>query len=77
MDIQTEKIKLIEWLAGIKDAKLIKELLNIKNTVEKDWWHEIDEHEKSEIEEGIKQADNGNTVLHEDAMSKYRKWRSK
>jgi predicted transcriptional regulator len=77
MDIQTEKIKLIEWLAGVSDAKLIEELLNIKRTAEQDWWDEISEEERSEISEGLKQADRGNTVLHEEAMNKYKKWRSK
>jgi predicted transcriptional regulator len=42
-----------------------------------DWWDEIDEDEKAEIEEGIAQADRGEVIPHQEVMAKYQQWLSK
>jgi len=38
---------------------------------------EIDAGEETDIEEGLKQADRGEVLSHEEVMSKYDKWRIK
>ena len=75
MDIQTEKLQLIEWLAGLNNAAILKQFIALKKEQEKDWWDQISDDEKAEIEEGLKQADRGELVPHEQVMSKYKKWR--
>lgn len=74
MDLQAEKLRLIEWLAGLNDPVTIEELVSLKNAKSHDWWDEISVEEKSEIEEGIAQADRGELVPHEEVMKKYQKW---
>ena len=74
MDIQAEKIRLIEWLAGLNDTKTLNEFISLKKKKEVDWWDEISVDEKEEIEEGLKQADNDELIPHEEVMSKYKKW---
>ena len=74
MDIQAEKIRLIEWLAGLNDTKILSEFISLKKKKEMDWWDEISAEERKEIEEGLKQADNGELIPHEEVMSKYKKW---
>ena len=74
MDIQAEKIRLIEWLAGLNDTKTLSEFISLKKKKEVDWWDEISAEEKREIEEGLRQADNGELIPHEEVMSKYKKW---
>lgn len=74
MDIQAEKIRLIEWLAGLNDPRIIKELITIKKNKEADWWDEISEEEKKEIQVGVSQADNGEVKSHEIVMEIYKKW---
>jgi predicted transcriptional regulator len=74
MDIQVEKLKLIKWLAGLNDLTLIHQLVALKQANETDWWNEMDEKEKAEIELGLKQADQGEVVSHEDVMRQYGKW---
>lgn len=71
MDIQAEKLRLIEWLASLKDSSTISELIAFKKSKEADWWGEISSEEKSEIEEGLAQADRGEVVPHKQVMAKY------
>jgi len=74
MDIQTEKLRLIEWLAGLNDTKILNEFITLKKRKEVDWWDGISAEERSEIEEGLAQADRGEVVPHGEAMEKYKKW---
>ena len=75
MDIQSEKLQLIEWLAGLNNATILKRFIALKKEQEKDWWDQISEEERAEILEGLRQADRGEVILHKEVMDKYRKWR--
>ena len=77
MDIQAEKLELIRWLADINEPSIIKRFIALKKKQQSDWWDNINADEKSEIEEGLAQAYNGEVVPHEEVMAKYQKWRSK
>ena len=74
MDIQAEKLRLIEWLAGLNDTKVLSEFITLKKAKEADWWDEISTEERLEIEEGLAQADKGEFVPHKEVMAKYQKW---
>ena len=74
MDIQTEKLRLIEWLAGLDDIKVLQQLISLKRKQEMDWWDTISMEEKEEIEMGLKQAEDNHFVNHEEVMAKYKKW---
>jgi hypothetical protein len=73
MDIQAEKIQLIEWLVSLNKPSIIKKLVSLKKK-ETDWWDEISAQEKAEIEEGLSQADRGQLVPHAKVMERYKKW---
>jgi hypothetical protein len=75
MDIQAEKLQLIEWLAGLNNTKVLKRFISLKNEQQKDWWDQINLEEKTEIEEGLSQADKGEMLPHKVVMDKYNKWR--
>jgi predicted transcriptional regulator len=75
MDIQAEKLQLIEWLAKLNNAAIVKKFIALKNEQQKDWWDQLSKEEKLEIEEGLAQADRGEVVPHEEVMDKYKKWR--
>ncbi len=77
MDIQIEKLNLIKWLTDVQEPSVIERFIALKNDQQGDWWEQISEDEKSEIEEGLAQADKGEVFSHEEVMSKYQKWRSK
>jgi predicted transcriptional regulator len=74
MDIQAEKISLIQWLANLNDAETLQELISFRESKESDWWDELSSEERSEIKTGIDQANNGDFVSHQDVISKYKKW---
>ncbi len=75
MDLQTEKLQLIAWLARLNNTSVIKRFIALKNEQEKDWWDQLSKEEKAEIQEGLSQADRGEVVSHEEVMAKYKKWR--
>ena len=77
MDIQIEKLNLIRWLTEVEEPSVISQFIALKNRQQPDWWDEISNDEKSEIEEGLAQADRGDVLSHEEVMAKYQKWRSK
>jgi predicted transcriptional regulator len=77
MDIQAEKLNLIKWLTEVQEPSVIERFIALKNDQQMDWWDQIDPEEKSEIEEGLAQADKGEVFTHEEVMAKYQKWRSK
>jgi predicted transcriptional regulator len=74
MDIQSEKLRLIQWLAGLNDPSTIRAFIDLKKAREADWWDTISKDERAEIEEGLAQADRGEVVPHSEVMEKYKKW---
>jgi predicted transcriptional regulator len=44
---------------------------------ENDWWDAVEEAASESIARGLKQADEGNVIPHEEVMKKYQKWLSK
>jgi hypothetical protein len=76
MNIQAEKLKLIEWLVSLQDETIIERIKLLKegSANNADWWDTISESEKMAIEEGIKDIENGNVVSHEDVRKRYDKW---
>lgn len=75
MDIRAEKLQLIEWLAKLNNANVLKRFIALKNEQEKDWWDHLSKEEKKEIEEGLTQADRNEVVSHKQVMARYKKWR--
>jgi predicted transcriptional regulator len=77
MDIQAEKLHLIKWLAEVTEPSVIKRFIALKNDQAADWWDQITDDERSEIEEGLAEADRGEVIPHKEMMAKYQKWLSK
>ncbi len=72
MDIQGEKLQLIEWLAGLSDAKTIKEFITLKKSMEVDWWDEISEAERISIKNGEEELNRGEGIPNEEVMNEVR-----
>jgi predicted transcriptional regulator len=77
MDIQVEKLNLIRWLTEVQEPAVIEQFIALKNEQQKDWWDQISDDERIEIDKGLAEADNGDILSHEEVMAKYQKWRSK
>ncbi len=77
MDIQIEKLQLLEWLAKLNNPMILKQFIALKKEQEgeEDWWDKISADEAGEILDGLQQADRGEVVPHSKVMEQYKKWR--
>lgn len=75
MDLQSEKLKLIEWLSAIQDKDLIEKLKLFKDNLvsSNDWWEALSASEKASIDRGLSDIESGATIAHEDIIKKYGK----
>lgn len=74
MNIQAEKLELIRWLTSVNDVSIIEKIKSFRLKNSKDWWDEISEAEKQAIEQGLKDAEEGKLIPHDDVKKKYEKW---
>jgi len=74
MNIQAEKLELIEWLARINDFSIIDKIKSIKADYSNDWWDQISEEEKESIQQGLLDIEEGNVKTHEEVKQIYAKY---
>ncbi len=75
MNLENEKLKLIQWIAGLKNDSIIEKIKLLKeNETDKDWWDEITEEEKLAIEKGLEDVKAGRLIPHDDVEKDYAKW---
>jgi hypothetical protein len=74
LSLQNKKIELIQWLSTLNDQSLIDKLLKLKDKEKIDWWEKLSSAEKTSIEKGIKDADQGKLTSHTDVKNIYEKW---
>jgi hypothetical protein len=72
MDIRAEKLDLIEWIAQISDASVIREIKAIKKEKEADWWDALSANQKEDIEAGLVDLDQGRKKPFSKVISKYK-----
>lgn len=67
------KLELIEWLSKFEDEETINYLKIFKDSdVSKvDWWNELTDEQKSEIEMGLNDVDKGRVMPHDIVKQKY------
>jgi predicted transcriptional regulator len=75
MNLDSEKLKIINWIASLSDESIIHKIKLLreqeKNT---DWWDEISEAEKASIKRGLEDAKAGRVVPHEEVRKKYEQY---
>jgi hypothetical protein len=69
MDIQTEKLEIIRWLASINDIELIQQINSLRENATAD----ISTEEKTAIDKGLQSIKEGRTKSHEEVMAITRK----
>ncbi len=68
MDIQAEKLRLIEWLAGINDYRIIKQFKALKKSNQEQIDTPLTSAEKSAIDQGLKSIADGKVHTHESVI---------
>ncbi|MBP6550104.1 MAG: hypothetical protein KA782_02240 [Flavobacterium sp.] len=71
MNIELEKSKLMKLLEETNDESIIASMLKLFSTKKKDFWDELTEEQKFEIEEGERQIERGEFVDFEEFIQKY------
>ena len=81
MDIKAEKLQLIQQILRIQDLEVIRSIKSLLNHDNKkkgiedteDFWTNLSDIQKSQIEKSIKQLDNGEGIKHQVVMTEFRK----
>ena len=71
MNIQLEKLELIKMLIETNDSSIIDAVKKIFTSEKKDWWDELSDEQKFEIEESDREIDRGEYVDFEDFIKKF------
>jgi hypothetical protein len=71
MNIQLEKLELIKMLLETNDESVINSIKNIFKSEKKDWWEELSEEQRFEIEEAEKEIEKGEYVNFEEFIQKH------
>ena len=66
MDIHSEKLDLIKWIAGINDSQVIKQFKTLQKSNLEKVSTTLTDSEKSAIDQGLKSIKEGRVQSHED-----------
>ena len=66
MDIQLEKLELIKVIAETEDVSLIKSFKKLLKKEKRDWWEDLTDEQKADIEQGERDFENGDFVTSEE-----------
>ncbi len=73
MNIQTEKIAIAKMILDTDDPAILESIKNLlKKEAETDFWNTLSIEEKEDIEKGITEIDNSDTVDYVEYMRKHR-----
>ncbi|MDY0076871.1 MAG: hypothetical protein RBR87_06300 [Bacteroidales bacterium] len=70
MDIQTSKIKLVKMILNIENDRFIEKITDFIQKEKANFWNELGLNDQEEIEEGIKQLNQGKRVEFNDFLKK-------
>lgn len=76
MNIQTEKLDLIEWISRLNDNSIIDKLKQIKDdySASMDWAERINQEELESINRGLQDFEAGRTHTNEEVRKLYGKY---
>jgi predicted transcriptional regulator len=74
-DLLRKQVKKYIDEADDKTVQMVYALLEVEHQY--DFWDELPDEVKTDIDEAIKQADAGELISHEEVMKKYQKWLTK
>ncbi|MEZ2337183.1 hypothetical protein AB6735_16175 [Mucilaginibacter sp. RCC_168] len=74
MDIQAEKLSLLQTILNSNDEGLIMDVKAFLSGRKADWFDELGTEQQKDILEGISEADRGETVPHAEVVKLFGKW---
>jgi predicted transcriptional regulator len=74
MDIQAEKLNLLQTIINTNDEGLIMDVKAILFNRKSDWFDELSDEQQRDVMEGLAQADRSETIPHSEAVKLFGKW---
>lgn len=74
MDINAEKLTILQTIMNIDDEGLLMDLKAILSNRKADWFDELSTSEQRDVLEGLAEADRGETIPHGDVVKMFGKW---
>jgi hypothetical protein len=68
MDLQAEKLNLVQAVLDIEDISLIKEIKNLLKKREHDWFDDLTEEQQASVDIAIQELDRGEGIPHEEVV---------
>lgn len=74
MNLEARKYQFIQELFKVEDERILEKLELVLKANKNDWFDELSQSEKNEIQIGLDQAEKGEFTSHEDVMKRFSKW---
>ena len=74
MDLQTEKLNILQTIISTKDEGLIMDIKAMLFDRKADWFDELGEEQQKDVLEGLAEADHGETISHSEVVKLFGKW---
>ena len=71
MNIQAEKLNVLQQIINSDDVNLIKDIKSLINNREMDWFDGLSKSQQNDVTEGLNQLDSGNFFSHEEAKKRF------
>lgn len=73
MNLEARKYQFIQELVKVEDERILEKLELVLKANQSDWFDELSDSEKAEIQIGLDQAEKGEFTSHEDVMKRFAK----
>lgn len=74
MNLQTEKLTLLQTILNTNDEGLIMDIKAFISERDVDWFDNLSKPSQKDILVGLAQADSGETIAHTDVVKLFGKW---
>ena len=71
MNLQAEKLNVLQQIINSDDVNLIKDIKSLINNREMDWFDGLSKSQQNDVTEGLSQLDSGNFFSHEEAKKRF------
>lgn len=71
MNIQAEKLSVLQQIINSDDMSLIQDIKSLLSSREMDWFDTLSKSQQSDVMEGIDQLDHGKVFSHEEAKKRF------
>ncbi|MES2446875.1 MAG: hypothetical protein V4546_06815 [Bacteroidota bacterium] len=71
MNIEAEKLSVLQQIINTNDLDLIRDIKQLLNSKQVDWFDGLSKVQRNDVEEGIAQLNKGEVLTHEDVKMKF------